>query len=484
MYQNNKQLSVLDMACGRGGDIMKFYYAMSAFYVGIDVDREGLVSAVDGALSRYNQHKTKHPNFPKMYFMQGDVSAELNLESQKNALNVRRLENEDSFKKFFSNNPSERTLFDIINCQFAIHYMLRNNDSWTNFKSNINNYLRNGGMFLATTFDAEKITKLLGDNESFIQEYTDDNGKVQNLFEIRKKYDKVDKNTVIGTGNAIDVYISWFSQEGRFLTEYLVDSRYVVKNLKDECNLDLIDTDNFENQLVIHEPYLNVYAKYEEVDETRKFLGNVGEFYRTNSVNDGCKLWNGLFRYYVFRKQPSKKQKGGDSESGNMIDFSDSDKFSVPVMKGYDNDYSCVNSIHHVLRSHKIIPKYVTPDKMCSDLGISFMKDNDIDSKLEQFCKKIVIEHVVNYDDKHKDTETEKVIDGLNIFVVERDCNDAYDIDLIKKNKKISPNDTAVILMKEGTWYIPVYFVNQETQKRVGLYDMTHPVIQKMMDEI
>jgi hypothetical protein len=268
------------------------------------------------------------------------------------------------------------------------------------------------------------------------------------------------------------------------LTEYLVDSRYVIKNLKDDCDLDLIDTDNFENQLVIHEPYLNIYAKYEEVDETRKFLGNVGEFYKRNSVNDGCKLWNGLFRYYVFRKQSNKKQKGGAESDSNIIDFSDSEKFSIPSMKGYDNEYSCMNSIHHVLRSHKIIPRYITPDKMCSDLGINFMKDNDVDSKLEQISKKIVIEHVIDHDNKHKDVETEKVLDGLNIFVVERDCNDMYDIDLIKKNKKISANDTAVILMKEGNWYIPVYYVNPETQKRVGLYEMSHPVIQKMMDEI
>jgi len=462
---------------------MKFYYAMSAFYVGLDIDREGLVSAVDGAQSRYNQLRTKRPNFPKMYFIQSDVSAELTLESQKNALNVKKIENEESFKKFFSNNPSERTQFDIINCQFAIHYMLKNNDSWSNFKTNINNHLRNGGMFLATTFDANKVTQLLGDNESFVQEYTDENGKVQNLFEIRKKYDKVDKHTVIGTGNAIEVYISWFSQEGRFLTEYLVDSRYIVKNLKDDCGLELIDTDNFENQLIIHEPYLNVYAKYEEVDETRKFLGNVGEFYKRNSVNDGSKLWNGLFRYYVFRKHSNKKQKGGAESDSNVINFSDSEKFSVPTMKGYDNEYSCMNSIHHVLRSHKIIPKYITPDKMCSDLGISFTKDNDVDSVLDQIGKKIVIEHVVD-NGNNKNVQTEKVIDGLNIFIVERDCNDVYDIDLIKKNKKISENDTAVILMKEGTLYIPIYSINQETEKKLGLYDMSHPIIQKMMDEI
>ena len=108
---------------------------MVAFYVGIDIDKEGLISAVDGAISRYNQFRKKHPNFPKMYFIQADATALLNTESQKNALNVRKLENEDFFKKFFSDDQKGRTLFDIINCQFAMHYMLRNNESWSIFSA-------------------------------------------------------------------------------------------------------------------------------------------------------------------------------------------------------------------------------------------------------------------------------------------------------------------------------------------------------------
>lgn len=471
MYQNNKQLSVFDIGCGRGGDNMKFYHALIAFYVGIDPDREGLIGAVNGAISRYNKEKARRPNFPKMYFIQADATAKLDLPSQKNALNVRKLENEEFFTQFFSDDKKGKTLFDIINCQFAVHYMLKNSDSWSNFKTNVNNHLRNGGMFLATTFDAEKILKLLGDKDSYVKEYIDSNGKVQILFEIRKKFTmKIDPKTILGPGNGIEVYMSWLSEEGRFLTEYLVDPRFFVKDLLDECGLELIDTDSFENQLAIHEPFITHYVKYEEGDETRQFTEKVSKFYQRSSQNDGAKVWNGLFRYYVFRKKQVSKQAGGSND--NVIDFSNPTLFSIPDMKKYDNEYSCINSLHHILKNHKVIPK-IDPEKLCKDINIKFKRDNDID--LADLSKNIIIEHSL------ENGATEHILNGVNIFIVERDCNDIYDIDLIQKHKKI--ND-AVILMKEGLLYVPVYYIDPETQKKVGIFEMSHPIIQQMLQEV
>lgn len=478
MYQDNRQLSVLDIGCGKGQDIMKFYYSMVSFLVAIDVDREGLVSGTDGAVSRYNLLRTKKPNFPKMYFIQADATAEFDVELQHKALNVKRLENEDFFKKFFS--KDSRMLFDRINCQLAVHYMLRNTDCWTNFKNNLNNHLRNGGYFLASTFDAEKVMKLIGNADKATQYYIDDEGKSRMLFEIVKKYITPEKNTVLGTGNAIDVYISWFSEEGRYLTEYLVDSRFFVDELKRDCGLELIDSDNFGNQLNLHEQYLMEFARYEETNETRKFLADVAKFYENNSVNDGCKIWNALFRYYVFRKVDKNtkvKQTGGD----DSVNFNDIDKFIVPAMKDYKNkEYSFVNGIHHVLKNHHIIPHSVSPQKLFGELGLNMPKDDTIhSSKIGSFVKNINIEHIID-----EEKQTTEMINGLNVFVVERDCNDEYNVELIKKSKKTKDDDLAIIMMKEGTWYVPVYSINQESHERMGLYKMSNPVIQQLMNDL
>ena len=53
----NKKLSILDLACGRGGDIQKFFHSRVLNYVGVDVDSNGIHSSTNGAISRYNTFK-------------------------------------------------------------------------------------------------------------------------------------------------------------------------------------------------------------------------------------------------------------------------------------------------------------------------------------------------------------------------------------------------------------------------------------------
>jgi ubiquinone/menaquinone biosynthesis C-methylase UbiE len=52
-------MSVLDLACGKGQDIMKWSMVQPKFYVGLDIDREGLINPVDGAISRYNHQSPR-----------------------------------------------------------------------------------------------------------------------------------------------------------------------------------------------------------------------------------------------------------------------------------------------------------------------------------------------------------------------------------------------------------------------------------------
>ena len=136
MYENDKQMSVLDMACGKGGDIMKFYYSKVSQYVGFDIDNNSIISPTDGALSRYNRLRQTHPNFPRMSFIHADGGVLLEYNAQLKALGTMTPINKILMKKFFS--PNKRMMFDRLNCQFAIHYFLKNDVIWNNFMENIN----------------------------------------------------------------------------------------------------------------------------------------------------------------------------------------------------------------------------------------------------------------------------------------------------------------------------------------------------------
>ena len=480
VYKNNKQLSVLDFGCGRGGDIPKYHYARAAFVVGFDPVMDGITNPYDGCRSRVNNSKKK-PGFPKMVFFQGDAGGLLNVDDQKRILGGMNNENENLMKQFFSKDPAKRTMFDIISSQFAIHYLFKDRTTWNNCKQNIKDYLRNGGYFIATTFNAKKIIDLLKDEDSYKVFYTEEEtGKKKILFEIVKKYENIDssqyKKNLIGTGNAIDVYMAWISQEGTYLTEYLVDPRFFKKELLEDCDLELIDTDGFGNQLEIHRPYITKYCKNQEDEKTRKYLSvDVAAFYVNNELNNACHVWNSLMQYYVFRrKDTSKTQKGGKKEE-EEYDFMDSEKFKLGIMDGYDLEYSFLNSIHQLLKAHNMIPIHVPPTELYSDLNIIYDKDNKINrAKIEKVAEKTIIEHTVN-------GETETKINGLNIFIIERDCNDEivillYNDDFVKGRK-------AIILMKDGNLYTPLYKIDDDGKVR-GMFSKSDHLVEWMNDQL
>jgi SAM-dependent methyltransferase len=314
-----KQHSVLDIACGLGGDIMKFYFSKVSFYVGIDIDYAGLISATDGALSRYTRMKKTHPNFPKMTFIHADGGALLNYEDQARALGSMTKDNRMAMEKFFPLDPKKRTTFDRINCQFAIHYFFENQNKWENFCENVRMSLKPGGYMVFTTFDAERIVELFRilieekktkpkiNEDVYTAYYSNTKGERKKLFELVKKFQDTDSATVKGVGHSVDVHNAFFMQEDKYITEYLVDKRFVESELGKRCNLELIDTDLFDNQFEIQRAYFDSIIEYESNTKTRdSILRKVKQYYdQSDEVNRECFKISRLNRYYVFRRKDS-----------------------------------------------------------------------------------------------------------------------------------------------------------------------------------
>lgn len=472
MYKSNNQQSVLDIGCGRGGDNMKFYYSEVSYYVGLDLDQDNLLSPIDGAISRYNQMRKKKANFPKMYFVQADLRSLLTYEDQMRALSGMTSDNKNLLNKFFTQEGTKKTQFDIINCQFAIHYFLENKQSWSNFKTNINNHLRYGGFLLATTFNGKKVRDILKGKERYTEYYTDETGQKRILFDIIKRFNDDDKPS---EGLKIDFHAAWMFKEGTYFSEYIVDKEFIQDQFEMDCELELIDFDLFENQFEIHRDYLTNYIKYQSTPETRKFLETAGSYYEKNELNDGCQKFTNLNCFYVFRKKDSSKsQRGGD------FDFSDSSAFNIPDMNNYDDDYSFINSIHNLFRSHKLIPKTIKVGDMCKDLGVDILKDTELGySDIKNMCEKSIIHHEMeNVNSEQSRPVSKTVLNGLNIVTVERDCNSHYDIEYITRKTKPTKTDKYVVLMKEGHLYKPVY----DNINKKGIFKRTDDIVNFLLD--
>lgn len=287
--------SVLDIGCGRGGDILKMYHARVGDYVGLDPDFEGIYSATDGAISRYNYLKSKFPDFGKVTYIQADGGIMFDSASQLKALPNLSKENISALDRVFT---KERK-FDTFSSQMAIHYLFKDSTSINNMINNIKSYLKKDGYVLLTLFDPSRIHGNFDENGHITSYYTDDEGKRNVLYDIVKKYDGDLTNKV---GQPIDVHMSWISEEGKYIEEYLVTKELMVDTM-DKAGCRLVDTDLFANVFTINKPYFENVIKYEENPKNKQFYEKVAEFFGDmKGADKESRNWSFMFRYYIFQK--------------------------------------------------------------------------------------------------------------------------------------------------------------------------------------
>jgi SAM-dependent methyltransferase len=286
--------SILDIGCGRGGDVMKWFHSRIKNYVGFDPDYEGIYSSIDGIISRYTSRKKVFPQFYPAIFLQADGSVPLTVKAQSERFPNFSNTNKEIIKNTFEKGKQ----FDVISSQMAIHYLFGTNNSVDNLINTINNHLKKDGYIILTLLDGERVDNMLKDRNSYASFYTDDNGKKMKLFEIRKKYDKLKNDS----GVAVDIYMSWFSQEDRFIQEYLITKDFMIKTMK-RAGCRLVDSDLFVNLYNLNKEWFMKVIDYEENPKNKKFYKNAAQFYVNSKVgSEQSRSWSKLFRYYVFTK--------------------------------------------------------------------------------------------------------------------------------------------------------------------------------------
>lgn len=291
----SKRTSVLDIGCGRGGDLMKWYHARVGDYIGIDVDYYGIYSSTNGAISRYNELKRKYPDFGKIQWIQADPSILLESTYQENRLPNMTSENKQLIKKVFTKNKK----FDCISSMFAIHYLFDSKESVNNLVDNIQNYLKVGGYLLFTLFDAKLVMDKLGDSDTFTTYYIDDDGIRKKLFEIIKKFDgKLEDKE----GLAIDVHMAWIKQQNEYETEYLVTPK-LLNDVMKRAGCRLVESDLFCNLYTINQQYFTQVIEHEENIRNYKFYKKVAEFFEDlKGIDKESKIFSFLNRYYIYQK--------------------------------------------------------------------------------------------------------------------------------------------------------------------------------------
>ncbi|KAL7532043.1 hypothetical protein ACHAWF_003994 [Thalassiosira exigua] len=163
----NSPLRVLDLACGKGGDLGKWTLHRRKLenYVGVDVARGSLVDAAIRARQMSNRNKSA---LKRCTFALADLGEDV--PGRKRTKRARRMQKlscwtlqdespedrrrDPTFVPLEGGGISESDRFDVISIQFAIHYMMSSRKRARRFFHTVSELLEVGGNLVATTIDA------------------------------------------------------------------------------------------------------------------------------------------------------------------------------------------------------------------------------------------------------------------------------------------------------------------------------------------
>ena len=145
--QVDNQFSVLDLGCGKGGDLLKWSKAGVDNMTCVDIAE----TSVEQAKDRYNQMKQRNRGrIFKANFFAADCTK------------TRLLDKYQASANMTTNTPK----FDIVSCQFAFHYSFETQAQAECMVRNAAECLKPGGYFIGTTPDANVIWERLKNQQN------------------------------------------------------------------------------------------------------------------------------------------------------------------------------------------------------------------------------------------------------------------------------------------------------------------------------
>ncbi|GAA5900854.1 hypothetical protein JCM6882_007681 [Rhodosporidiobolus microsporus] len=137
-------IRVLDLGCGKGGDLKKWQMAGTEEYVGIDI----AVVSVEQARDRYEDmhFRRRGDRFPASFF----------------ALDCF----ESSIEEVLDPSYFDPKPFDIVSMQFCMHYAFETEAKVRQMLQNVSRFLKPGGRFVGTIPDAQNLFTHLDDSLS------------------------------------------------------------------------------------------------------------------------------------------------------------------------------------------------------------------------------------------------------------------------------------------------------------------------------
>lgn len=261
--------TLLELAVGVAGDFHRWKKTHVGKVVGIDISLSNIISPKKGAAVRYLKDKQDHPQDyrPAILYIVGNMTEYPLLEQEDKYMPI--VTGKEKAPTEYLSQFEDIKDFDVISCQFAIHYACETEEVFRNFARNIEKYGKD--IFFGTCLDGQAVYSLLVGKKTHL--FGNDK---QIAGEFTKMYD--DKESWVEEfGMPIQVYLENFEKPQ---IEYLVPFEKVTEIMK-EHGYELQETRTFrelysqqthitltdEQQLFsfLHRTF--VFKKFEREDE-------------------------------------------------------------------------------------------------------------------------------------------------------------------------------------------------------------------------
>jgi len=220
-YKSRNPLSLLDISVGRGGDIAKWDNAYITNVFGFDVSQDS-ISEAKSRMSNYSSKKLlKNVMFDVGDATKPDIKNKIN--EYMSSVNIKK--------------------FDLVSCQFALHYFFKSEDSLKSVLKLVSDSLKQGGYFFGTTINSKILmdyfNQVSGDEVINKEIY-----RIHRFFPMkyRKKYSNKYTFTIKDSDDPSNYFQSLKDQES---TEYLVSFEELTK-VASEVGLEPVFLNFFE----------------------------------------------------------------------------------------------------------------------------------------------------------------------------------------------------------------------------------------------
>lgn len=212
--------TLLELGVGKGGDYNRWRNAEIRTVIGIDYDKTGL--EILDEMQRKLRQASRYPKSVTLF--QGDMTRLL---STGNA-GITATDKKGLLESIVGKRLNS---FDIVSCQFAMHYAFESEIKMRGLMANIYEALRPGGVYIGTVLDGRAVFDLL--QKQKVVTFTT---KGQDFARITKEYTE----DVLGEcGQGIGVWFTSIANETK--VEYLVNFDAFAATMEQDYDIKVID---------------------------------------------------------------------------------------------------------------------------------------------------------------------------------------------------------------------------------------------------